>query len=291
MTISTAACGPRRCSSSPPRSATRELPTSDPAELARWFTRGADRKSLELYLEGFRHTVALLQTRDALERVAAECAEDLAADNVVYAEVRYAPELSTEGGLTLDEVVTAILAGFREGEHRARARRAADRDEAARLRHAPGGPLGRGRGARRAAPRRGRRRLRHRRAGGGLPAHAAPRRLPADPAGELPRHDPRRRELRPAVDLGGAPVVRRRAARARHANRRRHHRAAGRLGRARAPGGVRPRPPRAARDVPDVQRPDGSGRVDRGASDRPAAPPPLSRHRQHRQPADERRDA
>lgn len=97
-----------------------ELPTSDPAELARWFTRGADRKSLELYLEGFRHTIALLQTRDALERVAAECAEDLAADNVVYAEVRYAPELSAEGGLTLDEVVTAILAGFREGEHRAR---------------------------------------------------------------------------------------------------------------------------------------------------------------------------
>lgn len=81
-----------------------ELPTSDPAELARWFLRGADRKSLELYLEGFDHTIALLQTRDALERVAAECAEDLAADNLVYAEVRYAPELSTEGGLTLDEV-------------------------------------------------------------------------------------------------------------------------------------------------------------------------------------------
>jgi adenosine deaminase len=98
----------------------RELPTGDAAELARWFLRGADRKSLELYLEGFRHTVALLQTRDAIERVAAECAEDLAADNVVYAEVRYAPELSTEGGLTLDEVVTAILDGFREGEHRAR---------------------------------------------------------------------------------------------------------------------------------------------------------------------------
>jgi adenosine deaminase len=97
-----------------------ELPTTDPDELARWFLRGADRKSLELYLEGFRHTVALLRTRDALERVAAECAEDLAADGVVYAEVRYAPELSTEGGLTLDEVVTAILAGFREGEHRAR---------------------------------------------------------------------------------------------------------------------------------------------------------------------------
>ncbi len=99
-----------------------ELPTTDPAELAAWFLRGADRKSLELYLEGFRHTVALLQTRDAIERVAAECVEDLAADNVVYAEVRYAPELSTDGGLTLDEVVTAILDGFREGERRVRAK-------------------------------------------------------------------------------------------------------------------------------------------------------------------------
>jgi adenosine deaminase len=100
----------------------RELPTSDPGELAEWFTRGADRKSLELYLEGFRHTVALLQTSGAIERVAAECAEDLAADNVAYAEVRYAPELSTQAGLTLDDVVTAILKGFREGEQRARAR-------------------------------------------------------------------------------------------------------------------------------------------------------------------------
>jgi adenosine deaminase len=63
----------------------------------------------------------LLQTREALERVAAECAEDLAADHVVYAEVRYAPELSTEGGLTLDEVVDAILRGFREGERHAEA--------------------------------------------------------------------------------------------------------------------------------------------------------------------------
>jgi adenosine deaminase len=93
----------------------RELPTTDPDELARWFTLGADRKSLELYLEGFRHTVAVMQTRDAIERVAAECAEDLAADGVVYAEVRMAPELLTDGGLTLDETVTAMLDGFRRG--------------------------------------------------------------------------------------------------------------------------------------------------------------------------------
>jgi adenosine deaminase len=97
------------------------LPTHDADELQAWFTRGADRKSLELYLEGFVHTVALMQTRDAIERVSAECAEDLAADGLVYAEVRYAPELSTSGGLALDEVVAAVLAGFERGMAAARA--------------------------------------------------------------------------------------------------------------------------------------------------------------------------
>ena len=91
------------------------LPTQDPDELARAFTAGADRKSLELYLEGFEHTVGVLQTREALVRVAEECAADLAADGVVYAEVRYAPELSTRAGLSLDEVTLAILEGFDRG--------------------------------------------------------------------------------------------------------------------------------------------------------------------------------
>jgi adenosine deaminase len=93
----------------------RGLPTTDPEGLAQWFQRGADRKSLELYLEGFEHTLAVMQTKEALTRVAAECAEDLAADNVVYAEVRMAPEQHVEGGLTLDEAVQAILEGFRMG--------------------------------------------------------------------------------------------------------------------------------------------------------------------------------
>jgi len=97
------------------------LPTTDPEELAAWVRRGADRKSLELYLETFVHTVAVLQERDAIIRVAAESAEDLAADGVVYAEVRYAPELSVERGLTLDEVVEANLEGFRIGAERAAA--------------------------------------------------------------------------------------------------------------------------------------------------------------------------
>jgi adenosine deaminase len=97
------------------------LSTRDPDELAAWFRRGADRKSLELYLETFAHTVGVMQERDAIVRVAAECAEDLAADGVVYAEVRYAPELSVQRGLTLDEVVEANVEGFRVGSERAAA--------------------------------------------------------------------------------------------------------------------------------------------------------------------------
>ena len=98
-----------------------DLPTTDADELAAWMRRGADRKSLELYLETFAHTVGVMQERDAIIRVAAECAEDLAADGIVYAEVRYAPELSVERGLTLDEVVEANLEGFRIGAERAAA--------------------------------------------------------------------------------------------------------------------------------------------------------------------------
>ena len=91
------------------------LPTSDVDDLARWFNRGAKRNDLVLYLETFAHTVGVMQHADALERVARECAEDLAADGVVYAEVRFAPELNREAGLTLDEVVGAVIKGFEAG--------------------------------------------------------------------------------------------------------------------------------------------------------------------------------
>lgn len=93
----------------------RTLPTHDIADLATWFNRGAKRNDLVLYLETFAHTVGVMQHRDAIERVAYECAVDLAADGVVYAEVRMAPELCTEQGLTLDEVVDAMLDGFARG--------------------------------------------------------------------------------------------------------------------------------------------------------------------------------
>ncbi|MBQ0992107.1 adenosine deaminase [Micromonospora sp. H61] len=91
------------------------LPTTDPEALGRWFADAADSGSLERYLETFAHTVAVMQTAPALRRVARECALDLAADGVVYAEVRFAPEQHLERDLSLDEVVEAVLAGFAEG--------------------------------------------------------------------------------------------------------------------------------------------------------------------------------
>jgi len=94
----------------------RSLPTTDPAELGGLISAAAAQHgNLELYLETFKHTVGVMQTRDALIRVAAECAEDLAADGVVYAEVRFAPELHVTAGLNLDEVVEAVLEGFAAG--------------------------------------------------------------------------------------------------------------------------------------------------------------------------------
>jgi len=91
------------------------LPAADAAGLIAWLTGATQRGRLELYLEAFQHTVAVMQTPDALIRVAAECAQDLAADGVVYAEVRFAPELHLDGGLSLDDVVEAVLEGFRRG--------------------------------------------------------------------------------------------------------------------------------------------------------------------------------
>jgi adenosine deaminase len=92
-----------------------ELPRTDPAELGAWFVAAASSGSLERYLETFAHTVAVMQTEEALHRVAVECALDLAADGVVYAEVRYAPEQHLDTGLSLDAVVEAVDAGFAAG--------------------------------------------------------------------------------------------------------------------------------------------------------------------------------
>lgn len=98
-----------------------DLPSTDVDELARWFHTRSYSGSLERYLEPFAHTVAVMQTPEALHRVAVECVEDLAADNVVYAEVRFAPELHINRGLSFDEVVDTVLAGFADGEKAAAA--------------------------------------------------------------------------------------------------------------------------------------------------------------------------
>jgi len=95
-----------------------ELPTQDPAELAVWFHRGADRKSLPLYLEGFRLALAVLQTEEALQRAAFEALEDRAEDNIVYVELRFAPMLCTAGGLNLETVVRSVLSGLEQGKRK-----------------------------------------------------------------------------------------------------------------------------------------------------------------------------
>jgi adenosine deaminase len=95
----------------------RDLPKADADQLAKWFHQGANQGSLAKYLEGFKHTVAVLQTEEALERVAYEQAEDLSDDGVVYYETRFAPVFHTEKGLSHQQVVAAVLKGMARGRH------------------------------------------------------------------------------------------------------------------------------------------------------------------------------
>jgi adenosine deaminase len=91
------------------------LPTGDPDELSQWFFRGANQGSLAKYLEGFAHTIALMQTEEALQRVAYEQAEDLSRDGVIYFETRFAPVFHTQKGLTHQQIVAAVLKGLERG--------------------------------------------------------------------------------------------------------------------------------------------------------------------------------
>jgi adenosine deaminase len=94
----------------------KKLPTYDAAELAQWFHRGAQRGSLPLYLEGFAHTCGVMQTEEALERVAYEMMEDMKNDGVIYVETRFAPVFHTEKGLHWEEVVKSVLKGLERGK-------------------------------------------------------------------------------------------------------------------------------------------------------------------------------
>jgi len=93
----------------------KKLPTEDPKKLAEWFEESCNSHSLVRYLETFSHTIAVMQTKEAIIQIARECAIDLARDGVVYAEVRGAPELFTEQGLSIDQVVEATTEGYKQG--------------------------------------------------------------------------------------------------------------------------------------------------------------------------------
>ncbi len=99
-----------------------ELPAQDAEALGTWFREAADSGSLVRYLETFDHTIAVMQTPEALSRVAREAVLDLAADGVVYAEQRWAPEQHLQRGMTLPDTVEAVQAGIDEGVREAAAR-------------------------------------------------------------------------------------------------------------------------------------------------------------------------
>jgi len=267
-----------------------DVPESDPDRLASWFVAAADSGSLERYLATFAHTVAVMQTPEALHRVARECALDLAADGVVYAEVRYAPEQHLERGLTLDEVVEAVLAGFAEGGVEAAAqgvpirigtlltamRHAARSQEIAELavRYRDNGVVGFDiAGAEAGFPptrhldafeylqRENFHFTIHAGEGFGLPSiWQAIQWCGADRLGHGVRIvDDITGSAMPGDSMSVRPVLGRLAAQAH-------------------PAGA----------VPVVQRADRGGGVDRRPSHRPAARPAIPGHRQHRQPPDER---
>jgi hypothetical protein len=260
----------------------KDLPTTDVDDLATWFNRGAKRNDLVLYLETFAHTVGVMQHRDAIERVAYECAEDLAADGSCTPRSASPPSSHREG---LD------------------ARR------------------GDGGGARRVPPRRGRHRpddlldrvtamrtaarsleiaelaVRFRDAGvvgfdiaGAEAGYPPTRHLDAfqyvNRRTSTPPSTPARRSG--CRRSGRRAVLRRRAARPRCAHRRRHRPRPGARHREAGPAGdLHPRPAHPARAVPDVERQHRCRSVDRRSPDRDAAAAAVPRHGQHRQPADE----
>ncbi|MEW6196257.1 MAG: adenosine deaminase [Bacteroidota bacterium] len=93
-----------------------KLPTSDPAELAEWFHRGANKGNLVEYLQGFEHTCAVMQTKESLYRIAYEMMEDMKNDGVCYVETRFAPVFHTQRGLYHEEIIQAVLDGLEKGK-------------------------------------------------------------------------------------------------------------------------------------------------------------------------------
>lgn len=95
-----------------------KLPTTDPGELAAWFHRGANKGNLVEFLQGFEHTCAVMQTKEALERIAFETIEDMYNDGVCYVESRFAPVFHTAKGLYYEDIISAVLEGFERGKQK-----------------------------------------------------------------------------------------------------------------------------------------------------------------------------
>lgn len=93
-----------------------KLPTTDSEELHKWFHLGANKGNLVEYLQGFEHTCAVMQTKDALSRIAYEMLEDMKNDGVCYVETRFAPVFHTSKGLYNEDVVNAVLEGLEKGK-------------------------------------------------------------------------------------------------------------------------------------------------------------------------------
>ena len=93
-----------------------ELPADSADGVRRWFTQELPERDLVGYLSRFDVTTSVMQTPEALERIAFELVEDAAAENVWYMEVRYAPILSTKRGLSPRQVVDAVERGLRRGQ-------------------------------------------------------------------------------------------------------------------------------------------------------------------------------
>jgi adenosine deaminase len=98
-----------------------ETPRDEPEALGEWFVASAGSGDLPTYLKTFDQTVAVMQTAEALERVAREFVEDSVDDGVVYVEARWAPEQHLAQGLSLDEAVEAVASGLEQGMREATA--------------------------------------------------------------------------------------------------------------------------------------------------------------------------
>ncbi|MFA3782957.1 adenosine deaminase [Melioribacteraceae bacterium 4301-Me] len=94
----------------------KKLPTTDAGELGAWFHQGANKGNLVEYLQGFEHTIAVMQTKEALERVAYEMMEDMKNDGVSYVETRFAPIFHTQKGLYYDDILSAVIEGLEKGK-------------------------------------------------------------------------------------------------------------------------------------------------------------------------------